>query len=222
MYIGTFRCSWSQRHRSNWTRCAVWSGPEGPLPSLVEVEDALQVTVRVVDPPRQDRRERPAGEPAQALEEFRGQLLRAELLAQFPVVDPTADLVGRDDELVLPRHDAPAGDRYPSGKVIFARIASRSLRGTPAALSASATHGRLWLYSIVCPQLGQEQVPWMSRRSPSRFAEESRRANRSTSTAAPLDDSRLESGTRTGVLQMGQRANVRQVHPMRNLATPIR
>jgi len=67
---------------------------------------------------------------------------------------------------------------------------------------------------IVCPQDGQLAQPWIKLRSPSREEEVSRRANFSTRIAAPAALSRFVSGTRTDVLQIGQRAGLRQVHPM--------
>ena len=66
----------------------------------------------------------------------------------------------------------------------------------------------------MCPQAGQLAQPWIRLRSPSREEEESRRANRSTRIAAPAAFSRFVSGTRTGVLQTGQRAGFRQVQVM--------
>ena len=95
--------------------------------------------------------------------------------------------------------------------MIFERIASRSASGTPAELSAAAKQTRECSKEMVCPQDGQFAQPWMSWRRPSREVEESRRANRSTRMEPPAALSRFVSGTRTGVLQMGQRAGLRQV-----------
>jgi hypothetical protein len=67
---------------------------------------------------------------------------------------------------------------------------------------------------MVWPQAGHVAYPWISRRNPSRDDEESRRANRSTSSAPPAEFSRLVSGTRTGWLQTGQRAGFRHVQVM--------
>ena len=103
--------------------------------------------------------------------------------------------------------------------MIFARIDSRSPIGTPATLSASATHERECSKWIVWPQDGQLAHPWMSRRSPSREVDESRRANRSTRMAAPEAFSRFVRGTRTGVLQIGHRAGLRHVHAIEILGT---
>lgn len=94
------------------------------------------------------------------------------------------------------------------------RIASRSAIGTPAVLSAEAKHWRECSKLIVCPQAGQLAHPWIRLRRPSRDDEVSRRANFSTRIAAPAELSRFVRGTRTGVLQIGQRAGLRQVHPM--------
>ena len=104
--------------------------------------------------------------------------------------------------------------------MIFERTDSRSASGTPAALSASATHERECSKWIVCPHDGQLVHPWISRRRPSRDVEESRRAKRSTRIAAPAELSRFVSGTRTGVLQIGQRAGFRQVHAIERSVTP--
>ena len=98
--------------------------------------------------------------------------------------------------------------------MIFDRIDSRSPIGTPATLSASATHERECSKWMVWPHEGQLAHPWISRRRPSREVEESRRANRSTRMAAPEAFSRLVSGTRTGVLQIGHRAGLRHVQAM--------
>lgn len=98
--------------------------------------------------------------------------------------------------------------------MIFERIDSRSASGTPAALRASATQERECSKWMVWPHDGQLPTPSMSPRSLSREDDESRRANRSTRIEPPAALSRFVSGTRTGVLQMGQRAGLRQVHVM--------
>lgn len=67
---------------------------------------------------------------------------------------------------------------------------------------------------MLCPHDGQLAHPSISRRSPSRDVDESRRANRSTRIAPPAWFSRFERGTRTGVLQIGQRAGFLQVQVM--------
>ena len=93
-------------------------------------------------------------------------------------------------------------------------MTSRSCIGTPIVARAVPTQIRSCTWWIVFPQVGQVVDPWMSRRNPSRPSEESRRANRSMSTEAPVEFSNSDRGTRTGVLQTKQRGIRRQVHAM--------
>jgi hypothetical protein len=101
-----------------------------------------------------------------------------------------------------------------------ARIASRSIDGTPSEVSALETQLRECSTRIGWPHAGHDANPSIRRRSPSRDADESLLANLSTRIAAPDALSRFDSGTRTGVLQIGQRAGLRQVHVMAPPGSP--
>ena len=167
----------------------------------------------VVDPARQKGGQLPTRESRELPEELVREELGPELLAELVVVDGPLDLVRRDDKVGSFRHGVPTAI-YPSGKVDLRedRLAivqgdasdrerfghARAAMLLPDGLSTSRTVG---------PSVDQST-------DPSRFAEESRRANRSTSTPPAVALSRLVSGTRTGVLQIGHMAGARQVQPM--------
>lgn len=77
---------------------------------------------------------------------------------------------------------------------------------------AEAMQIRSWVWWTVLPQVGQVVEPWIRRRRLSRPSDESRRANRSISTEAPVAFSSSVNGTRIGVLHTRQRGIRRQVH----------